>query len=69
MYTRFDAASAAFSDNIDLSVPVSTAIRERDQLCVGSMKKKLVTYEIVVSGYPPRWCSHCSLHHYIVVSH
>ncbi|CAI2356645.1 unnamed protein product [Caenorhabditis sp. 36 PRJEB53466] len=33
VYTRFDAASAAFADHIDLSVPVSTAIKERDTLC------------------------------------
>uniref|UniRef100_A0A1I7TCY0 CBS domain-containing protein n=1 Tax=Caenorhabditis tropicalis TaxID=1561998 RepID=A0A1I7TCY0_9PELO len=30
VYTRFDAASAAFSDHIDLSVTVTRAIQERD---------------------------------------
>ncbi|CCD74419.1 CBS domain-containing protein [Caenorhabditis elegans] len=30
VYTRFDAASAAFSDHIDLSVSVTRAIQERD---------------------------------------
>uniref|UniRef100_A0A8R1DNQ0 CBS domain-containing protein n=1 Tax=Caenorhabditis japonica TaxID=281687 RepID=A0A8R1DNQ0_CAEJA len=33
VYTRFDAASVVFSDNIDLSVPVSTALQDRDVLC------------------------------------
>ncbi|EGT30026.1 CBN-AAKG-3 protein [Caenorhabditis brenneri] len=33
VYTRFDAASAAFSDHIDLSVTVTRAIQERDYQC------------------------------------
>ncbi|CAI5456161.1 unnamed protein product [Caenorhabditis angaria] len=31
VYTRFDAAAAAFSDNIDLSVSVTQAIQEKDK--------------------------------------
>ncbi|CAB3400196.1 unnamed protein product [Caenorhabditis bovis] len=33
VYTRFDAASAAFLNHIDLSVPVMQSIAERDKIC------------------------------------
>ncbi|EFO89850.1 hypothetical protein CRE_07527 [Caenorhabditis remanei] len=42
VYTRFDAASAAFSDNIDLSVTVTRAIQDRDYQC-GIRRDAVVT--------------------------
>ncbi|PIC16333.1 hypothetical protein B9Z55_022974 [Caenorhabditis nigoni] len=51
VYTRFDAASAAFSDHIDLSVTVTRAIQERDYQC-GIRRDAVVTAHYTTT----LWC-------------